>query len=108
MAVNTFGCHDIKNAEASGKSGGVTQANSNIHLSAYEKSTLEEDQTLTEMFSQGTNIQELAVIFERQTDAIKSRLQKFGLLEFEIRSKGSQKLLQKYGYNFICLRYRYE
>ena len=81
MAVNTFECLYRKDAESSDKNGGITQSNSKIHLRAYEKSTPEKDQTLAEGFSQGTNIQELTVIFERQPSVIKSRLQKSGLLD---------------------------
>ena len=45
---------------------------------AYEKWTVEEEKVLISKFEQGSNIQEIAAILERQPGAINSRLQKLG------------------------------
>jgi hypothetical protein len=50
------------------------------HARAYAKWTSEEDARLRAEFTNGTNRAELAAIFDRQPSAIKSRLQKLGLL----------------------------
>jgi len=51
------------------------------HPRAYEKWTEEEDARLRAEFAKGTPREELAVMFQRQRAAIKSRLQKLGLLD---------------------------
>ncbi|MCX6842151.1 MAG: DUF3276 family protein [candidate division WOR-3 bacterium] len=51
------------------------------HPRAYEKWTEEENARLRAEFAKGTPREELAVMFQRQRAAIKSRLQKFGLLD---------------------------
>ncbi len=50
------------------------------HPRAYAKWTPEDDARLKAEFVKGTSRAELAAIFERQPSAIKSRLQKLGLL----------------------------
>jgi hypothetical protein len=50
------------------------------HPRAYTKWTPEEDARLKAEFAKGTSRAELAAIFEREPSAIKSRLQKLGLL----------------------------
>ena len=50
------------------------------HPRAYAKWTPEDDARLKVEFVKGTSRAELAAIFERQPSAIKSRLQKLGLL----------------------------
>jgi hypothetical protein len=50
------------------------------HARAYTKWTPEEDSRLRAEFTKGTSRAELAAILERQPSAIKSRLQKLGLL----------------------------
>jgi hypothetical protein len=50
------------------------------HPRAYEKWTDDEDARLRVEFSNGTDRTELARMFQRQRSAVKSRLQKLGLL----------------------------
>jgi len=49
------------------------------HANAYKKWTSEEDQSLCSRFNQGTDIDALATLLQRQPSAIRSRLSKLGL-----------------------------
>ena len=60
------------------------------HRRAYEKWTEDEDSRLRAEFAKGTSRAELAAIFERRPSAIKSRLQKLGLLAGDEASGGSE------------------
>ena len=48
---------------------------------AYETWKTEEDERLVELFNHGTRMSEIARIHERQPGAVKSRLQKLGLIQ---------------------------
>ena len=54
---------------------------------AYEKWAAEEDSELRTMFTTGVNIAQLAVHFQRQPSAIRSRINKLGLVSSSEQSR---------------------
>lgn len=51
------------------------------HPKAYAKWTVEDDASLKRQYHIGKTVDELAIIFQRQPNAIRSRLQKLGLMK---------------------------
>lgn len=57
---------------------------------AYEKWTEDEDHLLKQRFGEGTSIEELSKVFQRQPSAIRSRLIKYGLVKEQSESQASE------------------